>query len=109
MPRRCVGAQPGGFPYGRHCFDALALFGAGHSWQEKWTELGGHGSHGGHVAVWSSGSGTGHGARAHLASILGAARGRFGGPAVVMARSAGAAGVAAGGEGSDARSMNLSF
>ena len=45
----------------------------------------------------------------HTWSVLGAARGRFGGAALVAARSAGAAGVTAGEEGSDARSMTLSF
>ena len=48
-------------------------------------------------------------ARAHLVGLAGATRGRFGGEALVAARSAGAAGVTAGEEGSDARSMTLSF
>ena len=50
-------------------------------------------------------------ARAHLVGLrLGrAARARFGGAALVAARSAGAMGVTAGEEGSDARSMTLSF
>ena len=75
---------------------------------ERWRGLGGHGGHAVAIGMYGVLMVAHSPWLVRTWSVLGAARARFGGAALVAARSAGAAWVTAGEEGSGARSMTLS-